>query len=225
MKIHKKIHKEGHRILLSLALGLAFLNIIVFYFLPSILLFVGIVSTILFLAVLQFFRNPSREILIADDNIIYAPADGKVVVIEETLEKEYFGDKRLQVSIFMSPTNVHVNRNPISGTVNYFKYHPGKYMVAWHPKSSTENERTTIVIGNGEGEILLRQIAGAVAKRIKSYLEEGEEVNQGEDMGFIKFGSRVDVLLPLNAKLEIEMGQKVKGNKTILARISKTEEN
>lgn len=223
MKIHKKIHKEGHRILLALAFGLAIVNMLIFYFLPSILWLVGIISAIVFLAVLQFFRNPSREILIADDNIIYAPADGKVVVIEETFEKEYFGDKRLQLSIFMSPTNVHVNRNPISGTVNYFKYHPGKYMVAWHPKSSTENERTTIVIGNGEGEILMRQIAGAVAKRIKSYLEVGEEVNQGEDMGFIKFGSRVDVLLPLNAKLEVEMGQKVKGNKTILARIEKSE--
>lgn len=225
MKIHKKIHKEGHRILLALALGLAVFNTVIFYFLPSILLGVGLVSLVIFLLVLQFFRNPSREILIADDNIIYAPADGKVVVIEETFEKEYFGDKRLQLSIFMSPTNVHVNRNPISGTVNYFKYHPGKYMVAWHPKSSTENERTTIVIGNGEGEILMRQIAGAVAKRIKSYLEVGEEVNQGEDMGFIKFGSRVDVLLPLNAKLEVEMGQKVKGNKTILARIAKSSDN
>jgi phosphatidylserine decarboxylase len=169
--------------------------------------------------VLQFFRNPRREIVIADDNIIYAPADGKIVVIEETYEHEYFNDKRLQVSIFMSPTNVHVNRNPVSGTVNYFRYHPGKYLVAWHPKSSTENERTTLVIDNGEDEVLLRQIAGAMAKRIVNYVQEGDTVMQGHDFGFIKFGSRVDLFLPLDAKVEIEMGQKVKGNKTIIARL------
>ena len=214
-----KIHKEGHRILITLSLVLAFINFIIFWNAPSILTVAGVISVILFLSVLQFFRNPNRDISLVDNNIIYAPADGKVVVIEETVEKEYFGDKRLQVSIFMSPTNVHVNRNPVSGRVSYFKYHPGRYLVAWHPKSSTENERTTVVIDNGDVEILLRQIAGALAKRIKSYLEEGEEVEQGEDMGFIKFGSRVDLLLPLDAKIEVKIGQKVKGNKTIIARL------
>ncbi len=214
-----KIHKEGYKILTAVVLFLVLVNVLISYKAPSAALLVGLLSVILFLAVLQFFRNPKREILIADDNVIYAPADGKIVVIEETQEDEYFGDKRLQVSIFMSPTNVHVNRNPISGTVNYFKYHPGKYLVAWHPKSSTENERTTVVIDNGEEEILLRQIAGAMAKRIVNYLEVGDTVEQGTDMGFIKFGSRVDLYLPLDAKLEIEMGQKVKGNKTVLARL------
>ena len=209
-----KIHKEGFKILLSLAVIIVFANVLFLIFFPQGMMVSGIISFVIFLLVLQFFRNPRREIMIADDNLIYAPADGKIVVIEETSENEYFNDKRLQVSIFMSPTNVHVNRNPISGTVNYFKYHPGKYMVAWHPKSSTENERTTVVIGNGEGEILLRQIAGAVAKRIVNYLEIGDEVEQGKDMGFIKFGSRVDLFLPLDTKLEIEIGQKVKGNRT-----------
>lgn len=213
-----KIHREGYKILVLLAALLAFANYFIFAFFPKILLASGIASVVIFAAVLQFFRNPKREILIADENIVYAPADGKIVVIEETQEVEYFGDKRLQVSIFMSPTNVHVNRNPISGTVNYFKYHPGKYMVAWHPKSSTENERTTVVIGTGNEEILLRQIAGAVAKRIVNYLELGDEVKQGTDFGFIKFGSRVDLFLPLDAKLEIQIGQKVKGNRTIIAR-------
>ena len=214
-----KIHKEGYNILMGSALFLGVVNLLVFWLFPTFLFAIGILSLILFLLVLQFFRNPRREILIADENIVYAPADGKIVVIEETQESEYFGDKRLQVSIFMSPANVHVNRNPISGTVNYFKYHPGKYLVAWHPKSSTENERTTVVIDNGNEEILLRQIAGFLAKRIVNYVDVGEKVEQGKDMGFIKFGSRVDLFLPLGAKLEVSIGQKVKGNKTILARI------
>lgn len=214
-----KIHKEGYKILLALSLSLALINILIFYFNPSILWIAGIISSLFFLAVLQFFRNPVREIIIPDDNFIYAPADGKIVVIEQVSENEYFNDKRLQVSIFMSPTNVHVNRNPISGTVNYFKYHPGRYLVAWHPKSSTENERTTVVIDNGKAEILLRQIAGAMAKRIVNYLEEGDIVKQGTDMGFIKFGSRVDLFLPLNAKINVNIGQKVKGNKTIIAEL------
>jgi phosphatidylserine decarboxylase len=214
-----KIHKEGHRILTWLALGLAAANLLVFWLLPQTLTIAGIVSLIVFLLVLQFFRNPQREILIPDDNLVYAPADGKVVVIEEAIETEYFKDKRLQVSIFMSPTNVHVNRNPISGTVNYFRYHPGKYLVAWHPKSSQENERTTVVIDNGDEEVLLRQIAGALAKRIVHYVNEGDTVTQGADFGFIKFGSRVDLLLPLDAKIEVGMGQKVKGNKTVIARL------
>jgi len=214
-----RIHKEGYRILVGLGILLALINIAIFYFLPLALPVIGIISGILFFLVLQFFRNPSREIHISDDNIIYAPADGKIVVIEEVEENEYFNDKRLQVSIFMSPANVHVNRNPISGTVNYFKYHPGKYLVAWHPKSSTENERTTVVIDTGEAEILLRQIAGFMAKRIVNYLDIGEEVKQGSDMGFIKFGSRVDLFLPLDADLNVKMGDRVKGNRTIIARI------
>lgn len=214
-----KIHKEGHRILISLAIILGALNLIVLWLFPIGLVVSTIISVVLFLLVLQFFRNPTREILIADDNTVYAPADGKIVTIEETQENEYFNDKRLQVSIFMSPTNVHVNRNPISGTINYFKYHSGKYLVAWHPKSSTENERTTVVIDNGEEEILLRQIAGAVAKRIVNYVNIGDKVEQGDDMGFIKFGSRVDLYLPLDAKIEVSIGQKVKGNKTVIAKI------
>ena len=174
---------------------------------------------ILFIAVLQFFRNPTRKIKVTDDNLIYAPADGKIVAIEEVFENEYFNDKRLQVSIFMSIKNVHVNRNPISGTVDYFKYHPGKYLVAWHPKSSTENERTTTVINNGESSILLRQIAGLVAKRIVNYLEPGEQVKLGTELGFIKFGSRVDLILPLGTKVNVELGQKVRGNLTIIAEL------
>lgn len=213
-----KIHKEGHFILISFTLVLIALGFGVEHYFPGIYpYFVG-VAVVLWGFTLWFFRNPDREIFIPEDNVIYAPADGKIVVIEETHEPEYFNKKRLQVSIFMSPTNVHVNRNPISGTVDYFKYHPGKYLVAWHPKSSTENERTTTVISNDNVEILLRQIAGAMAKRIKNYLEVGEEVIQGTDMGFIKFGSRVDLYLPLDAKLTVELGQKVKGNKTIIAR-------
>ncbi|MEL6866558.1 MAG: phosphatidylserine decarboxylase family protein [Bacteroidota bacterium] len=214
-----RIHKEGYKILIGAAIALGVANLLVFWFVPSWLTMANIVSVLLFLLVLQFFRNPKREIVVTDDNIVYAPADGKIVVIEEAHESEYFDDKRLQVSIFMSPTNVHVNRNPISGTINYFKYHPGKYLVAWHPKSSTENERTTVVIDNGEEEILLRQIAGAMAKRIVNYVELGNQVVQGSDMGFIKFGSRVDLFLPLDAKLEVQMNQKVRGNRTVIARL------
>lgn len=172
---------------------------------------------VLFLLVLQFFRNPNRQIVTPSENKIYAPADGKVVVIEETVEHEYFKDKRLQVSIFMSPLNVHVNRNPISGIVNYIKHHEGKYLVAWHPKSSSENERTTVVIENEGAEVMLRQIAGAIAKRIVNYLEEGEQVIQGKDMGFIKFGSRVDLFLPIGTKIDVNIGDKVKGNRTVIA--------
>lgn len=213
------IHKEGYRIIIATITILAILNILIAWLAPGVLIFAEIASVIFFLLILQFFRHPRREILVTDDKLIYAPADGKVVVIEEAEEPEYFKDKRLQISIFMSPTNVHVNRNPISGTVNYFKYHPGKYLVAWHPKSSTENERTTVVIDSGEEEILLRQIAGALAKRIKNYLDVGDKVEQGSEMGFIKFGSRVDLFLPLDAKVEVEIGQKVRGNKTVIAKL------
>ncbi len=159
--------------------------------------------------------------MVADKHLVLAPADGKVVVIEESFEDEFFHEKRLQVSIFMSPVNVHVNRNPVSGIVNYFRYHQGKYLVAWHPKSSTENERTTVVYDTGGAMILMRQIAGALAKRIKWYIKEGDRVAQGGDMGFIKFGSRVDLYLPLDATIEVSIDQKVKGNKTVIARLNK----
>lgn len=214
-----RIHKEGTIILSLVSLFLLLLNAAICYAAPQVLGLSIFVSLVLFGLVLQFFRNPSREIVATDDRWIYAPADGKVVVVEEAEEPEYFKDKRLQVSIFMSPTNVHVNRNPISGIVNYVKYHPGKYLVAWHPKSSTENERTTVVIANSQGEILLRQIAGAVARRIKNYLEKGDEVIQGSEMGFIKFGSRVDLFLPLNTQIEVKIGDKVKGNVTVIGRL------
>ncbi len=214
-----RIHKEGRTILIATALTLAALNYLLWKFVPAAFWPMLVISVIFYLIVLQFFRNPVREVKVADNNIVYAPADGRVCVIEEVFEPEYFKEKRLQVSIFMSPFNVHVNRNPVSGVVNYFKYHPGRYLVAWHPKSSTENERTTIVYNSGEGEILMRQIAGALAKRIKWYIHEGDQVEQGRDMGFIKFGSRVDLFLPLNAKIEVVMNQQVKGNKTVVARV------
>jgi phosphatidylserine decarboxylase len=214
-----RIHTEGRQLLLVLLVVLGLLTTLVFWQLPSWGWPVAAICLVFYLIILQFFRNPTRLVPKEDDAIIYAPADGKVVVIEETEETEYFKDKRLQVSIFMSPVNVHVNRNPIGGKVKYNAYHPGKYLVAWHPKSSTENERTTVVIDNGSTEILLRQIAGALAKRIKNYLEVGQSVRQGEDFGFIKFGSRVDLFLPLGTKLEVELNQKVKGNKTVIGRL------
>lgn len=177
-------------------------------------------TVILFLLIIQFFRNPKRDTQHNDSHVI-APVDGKVVVIEEVFEKEYFKDNRLMVSVFMSPINVHVTRHPVSGTVKYSKYHPGKYLVAWHPKASEENERTTVVVENKvAGEILYRQIAGALAKRIVNYAEVGEEVVQGSDSGFIKFGSRVDVFLPLGTPLEVKLNQKVKGGISVIAKIS-----
>lgn len=216
-----RIHKEGYTILAASALMLALLDFAVFKFIPIVFWPFLALSVVFYLLILQFFRNPVREVLVADNNIIYAPADGKVCVIEEVVESEYFKERRLQVSIFMSPLNVHVNRNPVSGIVNYFRYHPGKYLVAWHPKSSTENERTTVVYHLGSGtEILMRQIAGAVAKRIKWYIKEGDPVVQGNDMGFIKFGSRVDLYLPLGSKVEVSINQQVKGNKTVIARLN-----
>lgn len=214
-----RIHPEGRRILAFLFVGLTLVNGLVYWRSPDYLPWVAAVTGVFFLAILQFFRNPNRMVPEEDDRIVYAPADGKVVVIEETYEGEYFKEKRLQVSIFMSPVNVHVNRNPVSGHVKYNKYHPGKYLVAWHPKSSTENERTTVVIDTGSAEILMRQIAGALAKRIKNYLEVGQFVVQGEDFGFIKFGSRVDMFLPLGTEILVEIGEKVKGNKTVIAKL------
>ncbi len=214
-----RLHKEGYSMTLWASIIVIALNLLTYFFFPSLLIVTGILSFIALIIILQFFRNPPREIRVTDNKLLYAPADGKIVAIEEATETEYFNQKKLQVSIFMSPANVHVNRNPISGTVNYFKYHPGKYLVAWHPKSSTENERTTTVISNGNEEILLRQIAGALAKRIVSYVQEGQEVVQGKDMGFIKFGSRVDLFLPLDTDIQVEIGQKVKGNITVIGKL------
>ncbi len=215
-----KFHKEGKQsILLAFTLFMSVVGLS-FAFLEAFPIVQGILIGIFFLLliiILQFFRNPVRTI-IPNENVVYAPADGKVVVIEEVVESEYFKDKRRQVSIFMSPFNVHVNRNPFSGLVTYFKYHPGKYLVAWHPKSSTENERTTVVIQNQNGtEVLLRQIAGALAKRICWYVDKGSQEKQGEDFGFIKFGSRVDIFLPLDAEINVSLGQKSFGNKTVIA--------
>ncbi len=176
-------------------------------------------SIIIYLLVLQFFRNPVFP-LPNEEGIVFAPADGKVVVIEEAFEDEYLKEKRRQVSIFMSPVNVHVNRSPIKGVVDFFKYHPGKYLVAWHPKSSTENERTTMVLRNEKGtQILVRQIAGAVARRIKWYVKEGSKLDQGGEFGFIKFGSRVDLFLPLDAEILVDLEQKTKGARTPIARL------
>jgi|SRR5690606_9830337 len=214
-------HKEGHRIILFTAILLIAINVISYL---SINNYVGrfsvlVVSIIILILILQFFRNPKR-LFEPNDAHVVSPVDGKVVVIEEVFEKEYFKDKRLQVSVFMSPINVHVTRYPIGGRVKFSKYHPGKFLVAWHPKSSEENERTTVVVENTKtGEILYRQIAGALAKRIVNYAEEGQEVSQGSDSGFIKFGSRVDVFLPLGTKLNVNLQDKVRGGISIIANI------
>jgi phosphatidylserine decarboxylase len=212
-------HKEGAKIIListTLFVVLLLVSPMVISN-PWILKSVQIVLLLLLVTVLQFFRNPKRPLEVNDYNII-APVDGKVVVIEEVFEPEYFKDQRLQVSIFMSPINVHVTRYATSGKVRYSKYHPGKFLVAWHPKASTENERTTVVIENRIfGEIMYRQIAGALAKRIVNYAEEGMQVRQGEDAGFIKFGSRVDIYLPIGTNVNVKIGQKAIGNQTIVA--------
>ena len=212
-------HKEGHKIILItlfIVVGLI-LGADSFISNQAIQYIIYGVALILLVLVLQFFRNPKRHTHVNENHII-APVDGKVVVIEEVFEKEFFKDKRLQVSIFMSPINVHVTRYAMSGLVKFSKYHPGKYLVAWHPKASEENERTTIVLENSSfGQILYRQIAGALAKRIVNYAKEGTKVKQGRDAGFIKFGSRVDLFLPLDTKLNIRLNQKVKGGETVVA--------
>ncbi len=216
------IHREGRTILFVLLIILVVINVGLHQFFPDQNLALNLVllaSVIIYLAVLQFFRNPFLT-LPSDESLVYAPADGKVVVIEETIEEEYLKDRRKQISIFMSPINVHVNRSPISGVVEYFKYHPGKYLVAWHPKSSLENERTTIVINNPSGlKLLVRQIAGAAARRIKWYIKEGSPMVQGGEFGFIKFGSRVDVFLPLDAEVLVKINDKTKGGSTPIARL------
>lgn len=213
------IHREGTATILITLLFIAVLNTLVLWLLPCMPVVHWLsyaLSAFLLIIVLQFFRNPKRQLTTAENGIV-APADGKVVVIEEVNEGEYFKDRRLQVSIFMSPLNVHINRNPVAGLVKYVKYHPGLYLVAWHPKSSTENERTTLVIESAKGPVLFRQIAGALARRIVFYLKEGQQVKQSEEMGFIKFGSRVDVLLPVTARLRVALGQDVKGGQTVIA--------
>src|SRR5688500_5880829 len=216
------IHREGHTVLFVLLVILFALNWALFYFFPQSVLMqnsVILVSVIFYLLILQFFRNPIFQIT-ANSKHVLAPADGKVVVIEETIETEYLKDKRKQVSIFMSPINVHVNRMPVSGKISFMKYHPGKYLVAWHPKSSTENERTTVAVQMKDGvEILFRQIAGALARRIKYYVKEGQTLEQGQEFGFIKFGSRVDVFLPLDAKITVKIGDITKGGRTIIAEL------
>lgn len=214
------IHKEGYMILLITVIVLALINFAVQYFFPDNKLSHNIAyltTGLVFLLILQFFRSPTREITL-DSTKIYAPADGKVVIIEDVEEPEYFKGTRKQVSIFMSPLNAHVNWFPIGGFVKYFKYHPGDYLVAWHPKSSTLNERTTMVIEDENNrEVLVRQIAGAVARRIVYYAEEGDTVVQGNQLGFIKFGSRVDLYLPVDAKILVEVDQSVSGCSTVVA--------
>ena len=212
-------HKEGYKIIfISLVSFIAAIILIdKFIDISWLKMALQLVFLFFFVMILQFFRNPKRIVSLNENHII-APVDGKVVVIEEVFEAEYFKDKRLQVSIFMSPINVHVTRYAMSGKINFSKYHPGKYLVAWHPKASTENERTTIVVENKTfGEILYRQIAGALAKRIINYAEKGTQVIQGEDAGFIKFGSRVDLYLPLGTKIAVKLNDKAVGGKTIIA--------
>jgi phosphatidylserine decarboxylase len=214
------IHKEGYKSILISAILFAVINLASFYFLSfyyawlTWLIFILTLGLLLF--IISVFRVPRRQLMLGS-NLVICPADGKVVVIEEVYDEEYFKDKRLQVSIFMSPANVHQNRNPVTGEVVYNQYHKGKYLVAWHPKSSTENERHSVVIRHPKGEILVKQIAGALAKRIVNYLSVGQKVEQCAEMGFIKFGSRVDVLLPLDAKVNVQFNQVVKGGVTVLA--------
>lgn len=212
-------HKEGAKIILGALVVTVAVLLLSDNFLENrwLVSTIQVVTLAFLIIILQFFRNPKRHVIATDHNII-APVDGKVVVIEEVYEPEYFKDKRLQVSIFMSPINVHVTRYPVNGLVKFSKYHPGKYLVAWHPKASEENERTTIVIENNLfGEILYRQIAGALARRIVNYAQEGTQVVQGTDAGFIKFGSRVDIFLPLGTKVNLQLNQKAIGGTTIIA--------
>ncbi|MDQ2718932.1 MAG: phosphatidylserine decarboxylase family protein [Bacteroidota bacterium] len=216
------IHKEGYKTIALCALVFGIINIIFFFFfsasMPVIAWIIFGISLIAFLFIISFFRSPKRNCIVAHHHVI-CPADGKVVVIEEITDPEYFKDKRLQVSIFMSPANVHINRIPMSGKVEYSQYHKGRYLVAWSPKSSTENERHCVVIKSDNAEILVKQIAGALAKRIVNYLHVGQKVHQGDEMGFIKFGSRVDILLPIGTELNVTLNQAVKGGITVLATI------
>lgn len=214
------IHKEGFKPIAVSVILFGIINVISFYFisysLPLVSWFIFLATALLLFFIVSFFRIPKRNMTLREDAIV-APADGKVVAIEEVEADEYFTDRRIQVSIFMSPLNVHVNRNPVSGEVAYSQYHKGKYLVAWHPKSSTENERHTVVYRKDGKELLVKQIAGALAKRICNYLKAGMDVKQTDEMGFIKFGSRVDLLLPLDAKVLVKIGDKPKGGVTVVA--------
>ncbi|MCW5912225.1 MAG: phosphatidylserine decarboxylase family protein [Cyclobacteriaceae bacterium] len=221
------IHKEGRGLILATTTVVVILNVIIAsipsLFSPSVYSILStsalVVSIVVLVLILQFFRLPSIEVN-KNEKQVLAPADGKVVVIEDTEEPEYLQSKRKQVSIFMSPINVHVNRMPVGGTISYAKYHPGKYLVAWHPKSSTENERTSIAVKMKNGtEILFRQVAGALARRIKWYVKEGQALEQGDEFGFIKFGSRVDVFLPPDARVTVKIGDVTKGGKTVIAEL------
>ena len=212
-------HKEGHNIITVSFIVIALINLVSRNFIENTTInyTVGVISILILVLILQFFRNPKR-VAIIDDNLITSPVDGKVVAIEKVYEKEYFEDERIQISIFMSPVNVHVTRYALSGKIKFSKYHPGKYLVAWHPKSSEKNERTTVVVENKIfGQVLYRQIAGLLARRIVNYAKVGESVNQGTDAGFIKFGSRVDLFLPLDAKIKVEINQVVNGAEDIIA--------
>ncbi|WP_250433890.1 phosphatidylserine decarboxylase family protein [Hanstruepera flava] len=212
-------HKEGHKIIVLTLIVVVGLFLLVDSFnLASWLSTLIMLALLVFLIlILQFFRNPKRNIFFNDTHVV-SPVDGKVVVIEEVEEPEYFKDKRIQVSVFMSPINVHVTRYPIGGEVVFSKYHPGKYLVAWHPKASEENERTTVVVENPSfGKVLYRQIAGALAKRIVNYAKPNDKVNQGDDSGFIKFGSRVDLFLPLDSEIKVQLNQKVRGGESVIA--------
>ena len=213
------IHREGYRTIAIAAFIFGALNVLSFTFINADLFWLSasifLITLFVFLFLVSFFRIPNRKLTLNEDQII-CPADGKVVVIEEIIDEEYFKDKRIQVSIFMSPANVHVNRNPMSGEVIYNQYHKGKYLVAWHPKSSTENERWSVAVKNNYGTILYKQIAGALAKRICNYTSVGQQVNQCDEYGFIKFGSRVDVLLPIGTKVNVELNQTVQGGITVL---------
>jgi len=215
-----RIHREGYKTIFIIAVAFALINLASFYYIsfpyPWLSWLIFIISFLFLLFIISFFRVPDRK-LTSQENLVICPADGKVVVIEETVDEEYFKDKRLQVSIFMSPLNVHQNRNPVSGEVVYNQYHKGKYLVAWDPKSSTDNERHSVVRKKGETEILVKQIAGALAKRIVNYLKIGQEVTQGDEMGFIKFGSRVDLLLPVGTKVNVNLNQMVQGGITVIA--------
>jgi phosphatidylserine decarboxylase len=216
-----RLHKEGKRILMQFLLGLSAINFISFYFISNEIVknIILVISIIIYVLVLQFFRNPKRFTQLEEGKVI-APADGEIVAIEEIEETEYFKQKMLQISIFMSPVNVHVNRYPVSGKIKYSQYHPGAFLVAWHPKSSTLNERTAVVVENTQGiEIMYKQIAGAVARRIINYAKKGDVVLQGTDSGFIRFGSRVDVVLPLDANVLVKVGDKARGGEQVLAEL------
>lgn len=214
-----KIHKEGYGTLIFVLIFLVLINLLLFLWIPeNILVIIALFSFVFFLAVASFFRIPKR-VHTEEINSVVAPADGKIVVIEKSYEDEYLKRDCLLISIFMSPANVHVNRYPISGVIQYAKYHAGKYLVAWHPKSSTDNERTTVVIANDEISVLVRQIAGKLARRIVCYAKPGEVVTQNQELGFIKFGSRVDVYMPADAIVNVALGEMVKGGVTVLAKL------